>query len=650
MIFNTIKFKKIKNLFFIVLEQLSLFVLTLKDLLLHFINFRGGYILGNSSHNINAILEAIEEGIYLIDQDYNIEYMNRAMIKLHGEGTGEKCYKILNKSNEICTWCKAKSVFEKQYPIRWEFHNSIMGKTFRMTEMPVKQKSGKISKLTICSDITASKKYKKKAKSSENDYMRLFETVGCGVYISSKEGKFVDVNPAMLKMLEYNKKDIFLKKDIKEDIYAEPERRVEFQNLIEETGRVTDFEVDFKKRTGEIIPVLITAHVRLDEDLEVVGYEGIIVDQSQRKEMELEIRKTNDFMNKLIHSSPNPIMAADMQGTIMVWNHAAEESLGYISKDVIDKMSIEELYPDNQAREVMKFIRGDEHNEKGILRAYPLVFKRKDGVEVKGNLSASILYDNMGREIASVGIFVDVREKLEMEEKIQNTQDQLFQSEKLAAMGRLTSQIAHEINNPLYGIMNTLELVKTEIPKENRRRKILDMAISETVRLAEMLKKMLSFSKPDQENKIPIDMNTVLDEILMLHEKQLREHDIRITHDFMPEIPRIKASKNHLRQVILNMVNNAKHAMPKGGDLHVKTSSNAKDIFVELSDTGTGIKEEHLPKIFDSFFTTKGSVKGVGLGLSVCYGLIIDHGGDIKVQTEVGKGTTFIINLPIIKE
>jgi two-component system NtrC family sensor kinase len=605
-------------------------------------------VTSDNQQNITAILEAIEEGVYLIDEDYNIEYMNYAMVKLYGEWQGKKCYEVLNKSSEICTWCKAKSVFEKQYPIRWEFHNSRMGKIFRMTEMPVKHKSGKLSKLTICSDITDSKRYKQKAISSGNDYMRLFETVGCGVYISSKKGNFLDVNPALLKMLDYPNKSVFLKLDIKKDIYATPEKREEFQKLIEESGRVIDFEVDFKNRTGQIIPVLITAHLRLDEDLEVVGYEGIIVDQSHRKAMEQELRKTNVFMNRLIHSSPNPIMASDMQGTIMVWNHAAEESLGYKAQDVIDKMSITELYPNDQAREVMKLIRSAEHDEKGILRSHQLVFKKSDGVEVQGKLSASILYDDMGREIASVGIFVDIQEKLKMKKTIKNTQDQLFQSEKLAAMGRLTSQIAHEINNPLYGIMNTLELVKTEIPKENRRRKILDMAISETVRLADMLKKMLSFSKPDQENKVPIDINTVLDEILMLHEKQLRENDIRINHKLHKDLPRINASKNHLRQVFLNMVKNASDAMPRGGDLYVETYLNEKYIHIDIKDTGTGITKENINKIFDSFFTTKGSVKGVGLGLSVCYGLIQDHGGDIDVESTEGEGTTFTIKLPII--
>ena len=261
-----------------------------------------------------------------------------------------------------------------------------------------------------------------------------------------------------------------------------------------------------------------------------------------------------------------------------------------------------------------------------------------------------VIYDAKGKAVASVGIFVDLEDRLEMERKLRQTQEQLLQSEKLAAMGRLTSQIAHELNNPLYGIMNTLELMKTEIPPENKRRKILEMALSETVRLAEMLRKMLSFSKPDEEERQPANINTILDEIMLLHEKQLREHSIRMSSSFAKHLPMVYASKNQLRQVFLNLISNARDAMPDGGTLSVKTMDKGDHAQVEISDTGIGIKQENINKIFDTFFTTKDSVKDVGLGLSVCYGFIKEHGGDIKVKSKWGSGTTFIIILPIFKE
>ena len=249
--------------------------------------------------------------------------------------------------------------------------------------------------------------------------------------------------------------------------------------------------------------------------------------------------------------------------------------------------------------------------------------------------------------MATVGIFMDLKERLEMERRLKTTQEQLLQSEKLAAMGRLTSQIAHELNNPLYGIMNTLELMKTEISPDNNRRKILEMALSETVRLSELLHKMLTFSKPDQKEKQPVDINTILDEILLLHEKQFRENNIIIETRLADAMPSILASKNQLRQVFLNMFNNAGDAMPDGGTLTVETAVEDREIAIEVSDTGIGIKKENIKNIFDAFFTTKNSIKGVGLGLSVCYGFIIEHGGDIQVTSEQGVGTCFRITLPV---
>ncbi len=343
-------------------------------------------------------------------------------------------------------------------------------------------------------------------------------------------------------------------------------------------------------------------------------------------------------------------MSSDMRGNIILWNRGAEEILGYKAEDVIGKLNISKIYPVGMAKKVMQMIRSPEHGGVGKLKSYPLVTLRQDGKIVEGNLSAALIYDEKGQELATVGIVVDLKERLNMERRLRQTQEQLLQSEKLAAMGRLTSQVAHELNNPLYGIMNTLELMKTEIPPENKRRKILEMALSETMRLSEMLRKMLSFSKPDQETKQGTDINIILDEILLLHEKQLRENNIQINIDFQEDMTPVHASKNQLRQVFLNLIANARDAMPEGGTLSVKTFSEENDILIEISDTGMGIQEENLSKIFDTFFTTKDSIKGVGLGLSVCYGFIKDHGGDIQVKSEVGVGTTFSINLPGYRE
>jgi PAS domain S-box-containing protein len=597
-----------------------------------------------------SILDAMVDAVYVIDVDFNVQYMNEVMMKdFGGEDINRKCYQVIQKRDDICPWCKAPEVFHGE-SVRWEQHVPSQDRTYTLIEFPFRGSDNSISKVAIFRDITESRKAEEKVRASEEYYKRLFENIHCGVYVSSKEGKFLDANQALLDMLGYESREEFLSIDIEKDLYVRPKDRQEFQKLMERDGSVTDYEVDFKRKDGGIISVLHTSQARYDEQGNLLGYEGLNVDQTNRKQMEKDLQEANDFLNNVIRSSPNAILGADMKGNIFMWNKSAEEILGYKADEVIGKMNVKKIYPKGMAKQVMKMMRGPKYGGSGKLRAYPISHMRKDGEVIEGSLSAAIIYDAQGRAIASVGIFVDLRETMEMERRLMETQEQLLQSEKLAAMGRLISQIAHELNNPLYGIMNTLELLKTEVSPENKRRRVLDMALSETVRLSELLRKMLSFSKADEEEKQPVDVNTILDEILLLMAIHLRENSIRIRRSFEDHLGKVYASKNQLRQIFLNMITNAREAMPEGGNLTVKTVSKGEWIHIELSDTGSGIREEHLDKIFDAFFTTKDSVKGVGLGLSVCYGFVKDHGGNLKVVSKVGEGTTFTIVLPIYKE
>jgi len=602
-------------------------------------------MINNESRKLATNFEAMVDGVYVIDGDFNVEYINDVMIKIFGQGSGRKCYQIISKRDKVCPWCRAKEVFAGK-TIRWEHYIEDLDKTYDLIEFPLRNEDGTVSKVSIYRDITQRKKREEKLKVSEEDYRRLFESVGCGVYISSKEGKFLNANQALLAMLGYKSKEDFLKIDIAKDLYLRPEDRRKFQGMIERHGQVIDYEVYFKRKDGRAIPILHTGHVRYDQHGKVLGYEGINVDQSERKQMEKKLKEAHDFLNKIIMSSPNAIMATDMKGNIIIWNRAAEETLGYKAEEVVGRMNIRNIYPEGMAKEVMKMMRSPEYGGIGRLSSYPMVYVRRDGEILEGNLSAAIIYDAQGKEIASVGIFIDLRERLDMEHKLRETQEKLLQSEKLAAMGRLTSQIAHELNNPLYGIMNTLELLKTEISPQSKRRKVLDMALSETERLTDLLRKMLSFSKPDEEEKQTTDVNTILDEILLLVRKQLQENTIRVSSSFADDLGKVYASRNQLRQVFLNMISNARHAMPDGGTLTINTAAKGDNIHIEITDTGIGIREEDMDKIFDAFFTTKDGVKDVGLGLSVSYGFIEDHGGAIRVSSDLGSGTTFTIILP----
>lgn len=607
-----------------------------------------------ATKRFEKMAEMGEDGIIVFGQDSRIEFANQMASEIMGfprdQILGREFFSLIGKRDEE---------FLEEMVMRGEG----MGQKVCM-EMGIKTPQGLVKETEVCiaptqsedgqiktyayiRDITERKKFERELKESEEKFRNLFERVRHGLFISSKEGKFIDCNQALLEMVGYENKEEFLNIDIAKDLYVNPEDRRKFQRLTEAQGFVKDLEVEFKKRTGEKITVLLTAHVKRDEKERVIGYEGLNIDISERKRMERELKEANEFLTNLIESSVDGIIVTDMKGNILIFNKGAENILGYNAEEVVGQMNIQSIYPPGVGKEVMEKLKSPDYGGVGKLTSFPIAHLRKDGELIEGDLSASLIYDESGKEIASVGIFKDLRERLRIERELREMQQALLQSEKLAAMGKLTSQIAHELNNPIYGIMNTLELLRTEVPPESKRRRILELSLSETQRLAEMLRNMLSFSKPEEEKRRPVKINELVEGILLVMEKQMRESNIKVETYFDQTLPEVMASTNQMRQVMLNLLKNAKEAMPKGGILSVRTSRRDHKVIVAIQDSGVGVPEELRDKIFEAFFTTKQKVKGVGLGLSVCYGIIKDHGGEIRVESEVDKGTTFTILLPM---
>jgi len=242
-----------------------------------------------------------------------------------------------------------------------------------------------------------------------------------------------------------------------------------------------------------------------------------------------------------------------------------------------------------------------------------------------------------------------------LHEALSETQRQLSQSEKLAALGLLTGAVAHQIGTPLNSISGYIQLMLQEgnlQPKDQQRLKIIE---SQLDRLADSFKTLLSYTHLPKPQRKPLDINGVLRELISLSEPWLRSHQITFESSFDPNLPLVLGEVTHLQTLFLNLINNAIDAMPKGGHLIIKTLSfsptSEKEGWVEISisDTGVGISEEIKKKIFDPFFTTKKVGEGMGLGLSICEKIVKDHLGRMEVQSEVGKGSTFYVYLPIYK-
>jgi two-component system NtrC family sensor kinase len=328
------------------------------------------------------ILDAMEDGIYITREDYTVEYMNKAMIRYFGEGVGRKCYEVINSSEVMCPWCRAKEVFTNAENAYSEIYMPMMDRTYRITEVPISNLDGTKLKLSIYRDITERRDQELKLRATEQSYRRLFEHVGVGVYISTTEGRFIDANQALLDMLGYDSKEEFLKIDIQKDLYRHPQDRLTFQNMMEKQDHVVNHMVDFKRKDGSTIPTLLTATVYRNQARQIAGYEGICIDQSQIVAMQKELKEANDFLNNIIHSSPNAIIGATLNGTIFTWNQGAEETLGYSADDVVGKMDVRELYKADEAYEVMKHMRSPEFGGSGKLRSYSMNFMTLRGASL----------------------------------------------------------------------------------------------------------------------------------------------------------------------------------------------------------------------------------------------------------------------------
>jgi len=365
---------------------------------------------------------------------------------------------------------------------------------------------------------------------------------------------------------------------------------------------------------------------------------------SSMEKMEERLLKSNGFLNNLIKSAVDGVIASDMNGDILIFNDAACEISGYDVDEIIGRRSIREIYPGDGAVNVMRMLRSDDFGVKGTLRSFQIDIRKKTGEMIPISLSAAIVYDG-DKEVATLGFFHDLRETLKIEAELEKTQIQLLQAEKMSSLGELAAGVAHQLNNPLGGITLFTQLVLDDYDLPEAAKKDMKRIINDAQRCSNIVKELLKFSRQTTNEMYPQDINLALTETLFLVENQTLFQNISIEKDFQNDLPLVSVDIQKIKHVFINIVLNAADAMEGKGVLSLSTRiGSSKDrVFIKISDTGTGIAKHHLLKIFDPFFTTKEQGKGTGLGLSMAYRIVEDHGGKISAESQVGIGTTFII-------
>lgn len=367
------------------------------------------------------------------------------------------------------------------------------------------------------------------------------------------------------------------------------------------------------------------------------------------KVKELEIHKLNEeiqrlraFAESLIQSISSGLILVDTKEQITFFNRAAEKILGYSRKDVIGKPFT--IFSLKEKKQTMPtpFTNDSEMDSR---REGTIVRKSKVEIPIGFNITDHL--DSHGGKIGKIISFRDMTNVLKL-------QEEMIRMDRLVSLGELSSGIAHEIRNPLAGIKTTAQALGEEMDHDDPKREYLNRITKEIDRLNGLLKTFFSFAKPQSLNPVVCNIRDLVNEIIPLLIKDIANRGINFVEEYVRDLPKVKVDFNQIHQVFLNLFLNAIQAMPNGGELKIKATSiksgslinpgGGEHVRISISDTGRGIPARDINKIFDPFFTTRS--KGIGLGLSITYQIIKKHGGIIRVESKVDKGTTFTFTLP----
>jgi PAS domain S-box-containing protein len=472
------------------------------------------------------------------------------------------------------------------------------------------------------------------------------------IMATDPNGVILQYNSGSQNLFGWNKEEVIGKMRISRTFWKDDRSRGLIRVIsrkVEEEG-MTEYQVERVRKDG----TLFTAHAIVtslkDPSGKTLGFVEIARDITEKIALEKELWKTKDQVENIVQSSVDAIVTTDPKGKITFVNRAFEEMVGQPREEIIG-LPIYQFYQDGiaEARKIMSILR-----EKGSLKNHETTALKVGGT-VPILTSASLLRDQKGQIIGTLGVFKDLTEKKKLEEELQRTQAHLIQAGKMRALGDLVAGVAHELNNPLMAADTFLHVIREKLTPEDENQRRLELIQKCNERIAKIINHLRDFSRQSKFDFRPMDVTEPIENALMITGQQMINHGIRIIKEFQPDLPKIRGDANQLEQVFLNLISNARHAMERAErkkELIIAASllrhNGWNDVEVIVKDTGNGIPPESIDKIFEPFFSTKEVGQGTGLGLSICYGIIESHGGRIEVESKMNEGTTFRVLLPVL--
>jgi PAS domain S-box-containing protein len=504
--------------------------------------------------------------------------------------------------------------------------------------------SGKpVAHIIIARDITERKRMEEALRESEERFRSIVENSQVGIMILDDAYRFLYVNDEVCRISGYSREEV-MGQDFRQFLDEESKQLVAERYIRRQRGEKAPprYEFNIVNKDGQKRRVEISSSV-IRDSAGAVKTVAQILDITERREADEALRESQKFSSSLLESSPSPITVVNMDTSIRYVSPAFEKLSGFTSAEIVGRKA---PYPwwleGKRERALAAFKDAIEHGGRRTERN----FRKKNGEHFWVTLStAPVMQD--GKPVYMIISWLDITERKRAEEKEKQLQQELYLAQRLAAVGELAAGVAHEINNPLTGVLGfSQRLMRKSTDKEVSRD--LEIIHSEARRAADVVQNLLTFARRRQPKKEYTSINDILQRTLELRSYALHTSNIEVTTAFAPRLPKAMVDFPQIQEVFLNIILNAEQAMSEAhgrGELIIKTQRQKGHVRISFADDGPGISPKNIDKVFDPFFTTREQKGGTGLGLSACHGIVTEHGGRIYVRSKPGQGATFIVEL-----
>lgn len=610
--------------------------------------------------NIENIIHLSSDIIISLGKDHTIQTINKAGCKAlgypHKKLIGENWFeRFVTPSMKTSALTSLQKLFsgeedsigyivvpiidkkEEEYLIEWE-------------GLALKDAEGSTKEILLSGrDITQQKMIEKELLQSEWDMALAQKIARLGSWVYNMGTHEIRMSNETHQIFETSSKTFQgTYKTFLELIHPDDRQRVNAshqESFLTGKGHQLEYRVLLPDNTDKII--YEESRVFLDDLDNPLKVRGIVQDITERKKVEEALRHSERELSIAQKIGKMGNWVYDIEKSELWWSDEVYRIFGLRPKEFIASYQafLDRVHPED--REVVdRTNKNIMENEKIYSMDHRIVLP--DGTFRTVHQECKTYYNEQGKPTILRGIIQDITERKQAEEKLKTYQEQLSHAEKLSSIGRLSGSIAHEINNPLFGIRNVLERTKMCVPLKEADENFIDMAISETDRIAKLTRRLNNFFSPTREKKEPVQIYQVLEEIVLLAQKELADRNICLKTHYSDVIPGVSAYPDQIKQVALNLFQNAMDAIPEtGGEITLSTHHQGSHLYFTVKDNGVGMSEKTRKNIFEPFFTTKSKAEGTGLGLWVTHNIVQSHGGVIEVNSQLGKGTSFTVSLPM---